>query len=119
MELNVREKKGIVIFDMKGEFRRADDVAATIQQSVKDRLESGAKNFLFNFEKVDYIDSFGVGELVACYISIAKMKGKLKILKIPAKIMKLFKVTMLDRIFEIFESEPAAIGSFVKAEKSM
>ena len=114
MEVKSREKDKILIYDLKGEFVRSDDAAAAIQNRVKDRLESGQKNFIFNFEKVEFIDSFGVGELVACYISIARMGGQLKILNIPPKIRALFKITVLDRVFEIYEEEETAIRSFVE-----
>lgn len=116
MEVHSREKDNIIIYDLKGEFGRSDEVAATIQQSVKDQLEYGQTKFLFNFDGVSFIDSFGVGELVACYISIAKMKGKLKILNIPDKIRRLFRITMLDKIFEIFDDEMTAVKSFAEQE---
>jgi len=112
MEVKSRKKSNIYVYDMKGEFSRSDQVAATIQDRIKEQLEYGGRHFLFNFDKIDYIDSFGIGELVACYISITKMRGKLKIMNIPVKIAKLFKITMLDRIFEIFDNEETAIKSF-------
>ena len=37
MEVNSRKKNNIIIYDMKGEFGRSDEVAATIQQRVKDQ----------------------------------------------------------------------------------
>ena len=118
MEVTSREKNNIIIYDIKGEFGMSDEVAAKIQKCVKDQLESGRKEFIFNFEKVDFIDSFGIGGLVSCYISITKMRGKLKIIKIPRKIRRLFKITMLDRIFETYDDEKAAIKSFVEPGQS-
>lgn len=112
MEVNTREINNIVIYDLKGAFCLSDEIAATVHQSVKDRLESGAENFVFNFDDVDYIDSFGVGELVACYISIAKMRGRLRLMKIPEKIRILFRITILDKIFDIFDDEESTIKSF-------
>ena len=114
MEIHSHKKNNIFIYDMKGEFSRSDEVAATIHQRIKDQLEIGRINFIFNFEKIDFIDSLGVGELVACYISITKLKGKLKIIKIPAKIRMLFRITMLDRIFELYDDEETAIKSFIE-----
>jgi len=117
MEVHSHKKNNIVIYDMEGEFSRSDAVAATIHQRIKEQLEIGSINFIFNFEKIDFVDSLGVGELVACYISITKLKGKLKIIKIPAKIRMLFRFTMLDRIFEIYDDEETAIQSFVKQDQ--
>ncbi|MCJ7583134.1 MAG: STAS domain-containing protein [Candidatus Aminicenantes bacterium] len=119
MEVNSRKKNSILIYDMGGEFSRSDEIAATIHQRVKDQFEIGRKYFIFNFEKLSFIDSFGIGELVACYISISKIGGKLKIIRIPAKILMLFRIFMLDKIFEIFDDEETAIKSFIEQEQKV
>jgi len=81
---------------------------------VKDRLESGTRNILFNFEKVEFIDSFGVGEILASYISTQNLGGKLKLARISKKLYLVFQVTMLTKVLEIFDSEDSALQSFLR-----
>lgn len=63
MEINTREKTDVIIFDIEGEIRRSDITDITLHQLVKDQLDAGKRNILLNFQSVDFIDSFGVGEI--------------------------------------------------------
>ncbi|MBL7083123.1 MAG: STAS domain-containing protein [Candidatus Aminicenantes bacterium] len=114
MEINAREKADVIIFDIDGEIRRSDITDITLHQLVKDQLEGGKKNILLNFENVEFIDSFGVGEILASYISTNNLGGKLKIAKISKKLYLVFQVTMLTKVLEIFDEEEMALDSFFK-----
>ena len=114
MEISAREKNDVVIFDITGEIRRSDITDLTLHQLVKDQLDSGKRNILLNFENVEFIDSFGVGEILASYISTNNLGGKLKIAKISKKLFLVFQVTMLTKVLEIFDNEESALDSFIK-----
>jgi anti-anti-sigma factor len=114
MEISAREKNAVIIFDIEGEIRRSDVSDVTLHQLVKDQLDTGKRNILFNFKDVEFIDSFGVGEILASYISTHNLGGKLKIAKISKKLYLIFQVTMLTKVLEIFEDEEVALESFFK-----
>ena len=114
MEINTREKTDVIIFDIEGEIRRSDITDLTLHQLVKDQLDAGKRNILLNFQSVDFIDSFGVGEILASYISTHNLGGKLKLAKISKKIYLVFQVTMLTKVLEIFDEEEIALDSFIK-----
>jgi anti-anti-sigma factor len=114
MKISTREKNDVLIFDIEGEIRRSDITDITLHQLVKDQLDSGKRNILLNFQNVEFIDSFGVGEILASYISTHNLGGKLKIAKISKKLYLVFQVTMLTKVFEIFDDEELALGSFIK-----
>jgi anti-anti-sigma factor len=114
MIIHRREKNDIIIFDIEGEIKRSDITDVTLHQLVKDQLESGRNHILLNFEKVDFIDSFGIGEILASYISTHNLGGKLKLVKISKKLYLIFQVTMLTKVLEIFDEEDAALKSFLK-----
>jgi len=114
MEISAREKSNVVIFDIEGEIRRSDLTDVTLHQLVKDQLDDGKRNILLNFRNVEFIDSFGVGEILASYISTHNLGGKLKIAKISKKLYIIFQVTMLTKVFEIFDDEDMALDSYFK-----
>jgi len=114
MEINTREKTDVIIFDIEGEIRRSDITDITLHQLVKDQLDVGKRNILLNFQNVDFIDSFGVGEILASYISTHNLGGKLKLAKISKKLYLVFQVTMLTKVLEIFDEEEIALDSFIK-----
>ena len=113
MQIQSRQQGDIIIFDIEGEIRRSDITDVTLHQLVKDQLDVGNKKILLNFEKVDFIDSFGVGEILASYISTHNLGGQLKIAKISKKLYLVFQVTMLTKVLEIFDEEELALNSFI------
>lgn len=114
MNIQKREQNGVIIFDIEGEIKRSDITDITLHQLVKDQLEAGRKHILLNFQKVDFIDSFGVGEILASYISTHNLGGKLKIARISKKLYLVFQITMLTKVLEIFDEEDAALESFLE-----
>jgi len=114
MQITAREKNDVIIFDIEGELRRSDVTDVTLHQLVKDQLDIGKRNVLLNFKDVEFIDSFGVGEILASYISTHNLGGELKITKISKKLYLVFQVTMLTNVLEIFDDESLALESYKK-----
>jgi len=114
MNIEKRVQKDVTIFDIEGEIKRSDISDVTLHQLVKEQLESGRRHILLNFHRVDFIDSFGVGEILASYISTHNLGGKLKIARISKKLFLVFQITMLTKVLEIFDEEERAIDSFTK-----
>ena len=113
MEINAREKDDVVIFDIEGEIRRSDISDITLHQLVKDQLDTGKRNILLNFQNVEFIDSFGVGEILASYISTHNLGGQLKIAKISHKLYLVFQVTMLTKVLDIVDDVETALSSLI------
>jgi anti-sigma B factor antagonist len=113
MRISARQKNDIVIFDLEGEIKRSDVTDITLHQLVKEQLDSGKRKILLNFDAVDFIDSFGVGEILASYISTHNLGGKLKLVKISKKLFLIFQVTMLTKVLDIYDEEEAALKGFL------
>jgi len=114
MTIARRERGSAVVFDIEGELKRSDITDVTLHQLVKTELDSGKRHILLNFERVPFIDSFGVGEILASYISTHNLGGKLKLARISKKLFLIFQVTMLTKVLDIFDDENAALESFLK-----
>lgn len=112
IRIQPRFQNDIVIFDIEGEIKRSDITDVTLHQLVKEQLDSGRRKILLNFERVEFIDSFGVGEILASYISTHNLGGQLKLVRISKKLYLIFQVTMLTKVLDIFEDEEAALKSF-------
>lgn len=114
MEINLREQNDVAVIDISGEIRRSDVTDVTLHQIVKDQLDDGQRNILLNLAAVEFIDSFGVGEILASYISTHNLGGKLKLTRISKKLYVVFQVTMLTKVLEIFDDEQVALASYPK-----
>jgi anti-anti-sigma factor len=112
MDIKIRDLNDIVIIDIGGDIRQYEVKGVSLYQHVRDQLYDEKRNFIINFEKVDFIDSLGVGDLLSSYVSTNNLGGQIKLLKVSQKIQLIFKVTLMDRLFEFFEDEEAAIKSF-------
>jgi anti-anti-sigma factor len=65
-----------------------------------------------NFAQVTHMDSSGVGALLAAYKSIQVAGGKCKLVGAPPQVLRTLQRMNLDRVFELFEDESAAVSSF-------
>ncbi len=112
MKVNLKEnkKKKIVTMEIEGEV----DVYTSmdLKKSIFDLIENGNSKIIVNLDKVTYMDSSGLGTLVAALKKIKSEKGNLKILKLTPSIKKIFELTRLTKFFEIFEDEAEAEKSF-------
>lgn len=112
MKITSRLQDDIVIFDIDGEIKRSDVSDITLHQLVKEQLDVGRRKVLLNFAGVEFIDSFGVGEILASYISVSNIGGKLKLVRLSKKLYLIFQVTGLIRVLNIFDDEAAALADF-------
>jgi len=112
MQFHIREKGDSVILDLVGEVRFAEEAGPSVQALVKEQLARGKKKILLNFEHVDFVDSYGIGDILAAYVSSQERGGKLKAFHLPNKIWLVFNYSGLTRIIETFDTEEQALQSF-------
>jgi len=92
-----------------------EEVELTISQDLKRKIyentfEKGYKKVLLDFSKTKYIDSTGLGIIVAIHKQSLMNAGAAAIINLDNNIKSLFKMTALDRIFNIFDDEESAVG---------
>ncbi len=110
-EAAVRLVGSVAIVDMTGRFTLGEG-CSLLRDTVKELLESGRKHILLSLKGVTYIDSSGLGELAACYVTASRMGGQLKILNAQGKVHDVLQVTRLFTVFVSFADEAEAIRSF-------
>lgn len=104
----------VVVLDIEGEFSRIASPVPTLHQIVKAQLGMGKRRILFNFEKVGFVDTFGIQELIASYTSTQNIGGRLKLCRLSQKLILIFSITGLVKVFDIHPDEEAAMESFAK-----
>lgn len=81
---------------------------------VKELVEQGHRNFLFDFAKVDWINSTGVGIIVSCYQSIRAAAGRLVICGANKRVRNVYYVSQLDKVFETYDECSEAVAALKK-----
>ena len=111
MRVNVRQREGVTILDLKGKITiGVGDVA--LRDAIHQALDAGATKILVNLDDVSTIDSSGVGELVSAYTTVTNRGGKLKLVNLPPKVADILQITQLITVFDVYDDEEEALRSF-------
>ncbi|MDP4178211.1 MAG: STAS domain-containing protein [Bacillota bacterium] len=89
-----------IIIDISKNF--TIDEAAKFRLKVNKDIESGNINFLLDFSGCDFIDSTGLGVIVSAYKKCVEHNGNIKLKGLKEPVRKLFSLTRLDKVFEIY-----------------
>ena len=112
-ELDVRQRQAgdVTILDMSGSIRIGEGSVA-LRDSVRRLVNDGKNKVLLNLSGVNYMDSSGVGELIANYTTLSREGGQLKLLNLTDKIQNLLVITKLLTVFDSYDNEAEALSSF-------
>jgi anti-sigma B factor antagonist len=111
MKVNVRQRDGVTILDLKGKITIGmGDVA--LRNAVQDAINGGSTKVVINLKEVTTIDSSGVGELVSAFTTATNRGVKLSLANLPSKVSDILQITQLITVFDVFDSEDEAIRSF-------
>ncbi len=111
MKASVRQIGHVGIVDLSGKITIGEgDVV--LRSKVQELLEGGTRNIILNLGKVSYMDSAGIGELVACYKRAKEKDGVVKLLNPSGKVYDLLQLTKLEDVFETHNDEREALVSF-------
>ena len=86
--------------------------AKDIKEKVSALTKEKRVNLVIDIGAIDFIDSSGLGSLVASLRSVNKFGGVIKIASLQDPVRAIFELTRLHRIFEIFDDSTAAAKSF-------
>ena len=114
--LSIKERfnRTVTILDLTGNIKMGDDVIK-LKTALRVIVKEGKNNVLLNMADISYIDSSGLGELVAGFFTLQKNGGELKLLHLTARVSELMVITKLLTVFEAFELEEEAVNSFQTA----
>jgi len=112
LRLSTRTMDGILVVDCAGRIVFGEESAA-LRDTVR-KLISENNRIVLNLSGVNYIDSGGLGTLVSLYTTARTAGGAIKLANLTQRVGDLLQVTKLVTIFEVFDSEQAAVESFRK-----
>lgn len=84
----------------------------SLREKLKSLIAEGKKNIVLNMRNVEYIDSTGLGILVASHVSAKTEGATLKLSNLSRKFNELLQLTRLMTVFEVCNTEAAAVASF-------
>jgi anti-sigma B factor antagonist len=106
LSLSARATAGYLILDVAGEI----DVytAPQLRERLIALVEGGARQVVVNLDRVEFLDSTGLGVLVGALKRLRGVGGELLLVCAQERLLKIFRITGLDRVFTLYESVDAA-----------
>lgn len=111
MKIEERVSGGVTILDISGKITIGEG-SIDIKNKVRELMAAGSKSILLNLGAVGMVDSSGIGELVSSFTTVTNAGGELKLLHLTKKLRELLAITKLLTVFDSFDDEEEAVGSF-------
>ncbi len=111
MKIKDKTLGGVTLLDLSGKIMGGEDYDV-FQGKVKSLVAEGKIDLLLDMGGVDWVNSTGLGILVAGYTTLRKNNGRMKICCVSRRVDDILIVSGLKRVFEVFDSREEAIASF-------
>lgn len=111
LKLSKRTVDGILAFGCSGRIVFGDE-SSLIRDEVKKAIADGSKRIVLNLGEISYIDSGGLGTLVALHTTAHNAGGTIKLANLTRRVGDLLQVTKLLTVFEVHDSEYDALEAF-------
>jgi len=104
LKFTTREVNGVTVVDLDGRIVLGEETNQ-LRERVKSLLGEGKKKVLLNLSNVSFIDSSGLGALVASHSSAKADGASLRLCNLGGKFHELLQITKLYTVFEVSDTE--------------
>jgi anti-sigma B factor antagonist len=113
LDVVLEDLSGFAVVGLSGEV----DVysAPKLRETIKDLVDDGKYNIVVDLEKVAFLDSTGLGVLVGGLKRVKHHNGELGIICNQEKILRIFRITGLTKVFPIYRSRNELLAQVEEA----
>ena len=113
LKLATRNRDGVLLVDCNGRIVFGEE-SSLLRDTVKKAISENNR-IVLNLGEVNYIDSGGLGTLVALHTTARNAGGTIKLASLTRRVVDLLQITKLLTVFDVYNSEAEAVESFRKA----
>jgi anti-sigma B factor antagonist len=113
----IGEVGGVSIVELSGRIILGEESGA-LREAVKNLVVAGKKKIVLDMANVTYIDSAGLGALVAAHVSAKTEGASVSLCALGSKFHEVLQMTRLLTIFDVYDTRTEAIGSFAQKTAS-
>ncbi len=114
MTIEERAAGSVVVLDLKGKMQEGDS-RGLLKDKVHSLIFQGQKRILLNLAEVGYMDSTGLGELIASHTTVVREGGSIKVANLTKRVSDLMTIAKVLSVFDAHETEADALKSFPAA----
>src|SRR3984957_1224745 len=85
--------------------------APKLREKLINLVESGSYHLIIDMEAVEFLDSTGLGVLVGGLKRVRAHDGWIDLVCTQGRILRIFRITGLSRVFSIYETVPEAVAA--------
>ena len=111
LRITDRDVNGVKVLDLDGRLVLGDE-SNVFRERFKALMAAGKKRIVLNLANVTYIDSAGLGTLVATFNNARSQGATMKLANVGSKSKDVLQLARLMTLFETFDSDSAAVASF-------
>lgn len=113
--MSIQEKQigSVTVVTVRGNLMGGKGTQA-VHEKIKGHIEDGSKMIVVDLSRIKWLNSQGLGMLMACLTTIRNNGGDLKIAGAAERVQNVFMVTKLVRVFETYDTVREAIESFTE-----
>jgi anti-sigma B factor antagonist len=113
LKMTNREVDGVSVVALDGRIVLGEESNA-LREKVKGLIAAGKKKIVLNMDNVTFIDSAGLGTLVAAHHSAKSQGAGLRLCHLGTKFQEVLQITKLMTVFDVYNTEAEAVASFSK-----
>jgi anti-anti-sigma factor len=110
MEIRTRDAGGVSVVDVTGRLVLSESESDTLlRNTVAGLLRDGQQRFVVNLGAVTDVDTTGLTALVAAHLIVTRANGRITFAEPSDRVRHVLRVTRLDAVFVLAESEHDAL----------
>ena len=111
IKMTDREVDGVSVVTLDGRIVLGEE-SNTFREKLKSLLAEGTKKIVLNMAGIKYVDSAGLGTLVAAHVSAKTQGASVRLCNLGEKFHEVMQITRLLTVFDVYDTEAAAVSSF-------
>jgi anti-sigma B factor antagonist len=111
VQMTSHEVDGVFVVTLEGRIVLGEE-SHSFREKLNRVLAEGKKKIVLNMADVKYIDSTGLGALVAAHYSAKTQSASVRLCNLGEKFYEVLQITKLLTVFDVYDTEAAAVNSF-------
>jgi anti-sigma B factor antagonist len=115
MKMSYSEVQGVSVLALDGRIVLGEE-SNSLREKLKSLTATGHHKIVLNMDNVKYIDSAGLGTLIAAHVSAKTQGASVRLCHLGKKFHEVLQITKLLTIFDVYDVQADAVGSFLGAK---
>ncbi len=111
MQIKEKIDNNVAILAFKGDLLGEPDTS-NVRNKIHSLVTDNMKRIVIDLGGVNYMNSSGIGTLIACLTTVRNGGGELRLANVGGKVQNLFVITQLVKVFDTYETVERALANF-------